>query len=373
LEGVVAFSMLRSAFESKRVFITGHTGFKGAWLTRWLLAFGAEVAGYSLPPLVGPETLKLPVGVGSLFDELKLSQRIRHIEGDICDLEHLSDSIQEFQPEFVFHLAAQSLVRISYDWPVETFRTNVDGTIHLLESLRRLDGTVIAVIVTSDKCYENRELSTGYSEDDRLGGHDPYSCSKAMCELAAASFRDSFFSDHRIRMATARAGNVIGGGDWAIDRIVPDCMRALRLGEPITVRNPHSVRPWQHVLEPLSGYLQLAAAMERDPARFCTAFNFGPNASSNRSVGELVKQILVYWPGSCRQHSLASQPHETKVLTLSTEKARQQLGWQSRWDFERTLQETVGWYRQQHADASIEDITLAQIEEYQDNCNFQLT
>ncbi len=360
----------RKAFEGRRVFLTGHTGFKGAWLTRWLLAIGADVAGYSLPAGSTQENYNLPIGVQPLFDELGLRDRIVHTEGDVADLELLCSSIDSFKPDYVFHLAAQALVRASYRKPVETFSANVLGTINLLESLRRLARPVIGVIVTSDKVYANDELARGYTEDDRLGGHDPYSCSKAMCELAVDSFRKSFFADLPIKIATARAGNVIGGGDWAIDRIVPDCIRSLRESRPIEVRNPHAIRPWQHVLEPLGAYLSLAAKLAAMPQALCTAFNFGPPAQAQRAVSELVDSILQHWPqGSQAKYapSQSRQLHETQVLALRTDKAEQLLGWKGLWDFEQTVANTVLWYRQHNLGRTAEELTLGQIELYQQN------
>lgn len=356
---------LRSVFENKRVFVTGHSGFKGAWLTRWLLALGAKVAGYALPLNSNQENFRLPEGVQSLFEELNLKSQITHIEGDVGNLKQLCVALDAWNPDFVFHLAAQSLVRLSYQRPIETFTSNVVGTLNLLESMRRIGRPVIAVIVTSDKVYENFELRTGYSENDRLGGHDPYSSSKAMCELAVTSYRSSFFDDRQIKIATVRAGNVIGGGDWASDRIVPDCIRALRDGLPIEIRNRSAVRPWQHVLEPLGGYLHLAASIALNPKVFCTAFNFGPTQESQRSVAELVESILKNWPGNSRSSVLTGQPRETQVLTLRTEKAKELLCWQGLWDFEQTLAKTVSWYRDHWNNCSAEQLTMDQIERYQ--------
>ncbi len=370
MESVVKdLSSLRDAFQNQRVLVTGHTGFKGAWLTRWLLALGADVAGFALPfDKAGPSTCCHPPGVYSLFCELGLQSHIQHFQGDICELEPLIAAIADFRPQFVFHLAAQSLVRISYSHPLETFRANILGTIHLLEALRRLNRSVVAIIVTSDKVYENREAITGYREEDRLGGRDPYSCSKAMCELATASYRESFFGNELVKVASARAGNVIGGGDWSIDRIVPDCVRALRDRQPILVRNVRAIRPWQHVLEPLAGYLQLAAAVQREPSQFCTAFNFGPTRSAQQSVGELVQQILHLWPGEVTFPVAAlDAPHETQTLTLCAERAEEYLGWSGRWDFAQTIAETISWYQRHSTGQSAESLTMEQIERYQDS------
>ena len=353
-----------AAYRGKRVFITGHTGFKGSWLTEWLLALGAHVTGYSLPPPTDP----------ALFDQLGLAARIKHIEADIRDLDRLSAAIVESDPEFVFHLAAQPLVRLSYDQPVETYQTNVIGTVHVLEALRSLTTPCVAIFVTTDKCYENREWLHAYREEDPLGGYDPYSSSKAAAEIAIAAYRQSFFNPARrtpVKVASARAGNVIGGGDWAQDRIVPDSIRALARGEAIRVRNKNSTRPWQHVLEPLSGYLTLAAALAtRDEEQLCSAFNFGPTLASNRSVEALVNQILKQWPGKWADQSDPNAPHEARLLNLATDKAFHLLNWSPVWNFETTAQMTVDWYRQTSELAEREPdifvrLTQAQIRKYE--------
>lgn len=337
-------------FRGKRVFVTGHTGFKGSWLCEWLLLLGAEVWGYSLPPPTTP----------ALFQQLQLGKRIhRHETGDIRDEQELARAVRESRPDFVFHLAAQPLVRASYEQPVETYATNVMGTVHLLEALRHLPEPCVAVIVTTDKCYENRERFHSYVEDDPLGGHDPYSSSKGAAEIAVSSFRRSFFSaagagrERRSAVASVRSGNVIGGGDWARDRIVPDCMRSLRRGEKIGVRNPGATRPWQHVLEPLAGYLTLAAQLRLALAgddlgrleALSSAFNFGPVAGSNRTVRDVVEEILRHWPGAWEDTSRADAVHEANLLDLSIAKAGRLLGWQPRWDFAETIRQTVEWYR----------------------------
>ena len=344
------FDSLAAFYKGRRVLVTGHTGFKGAWLTEWLLAFGAEVAGLSLPPYTTP----------SLFDHLDLAGRMNHRIGDIRKPGVVSDVVRDVRPSVVFHLAAQAIVRESYDSPLETYATNVMGTIHILEALRQLREPCAAVFITSDKCYENREWIYGYRETDPMGGHDPYSSSKGCAELAIASFRRSFFPPAvadapPVAIASARAGNVIGGGDWGTDRIVPDCMRALSRGEAIVVRNKHARRPWQHVLEPLCGYLMLAAALyktlsEEKPAfgnaePLFSAFNFGPARCSTCSVRELVEEILLHWPGTWEDRSDASAAHEAHWLALSTEKAHHLLGWQPVWNFKEAVARTVDWYR----------------------------
>jgi CDP-glucose 4,6-dehydratase len=351
--------MFLEAFTNRRVLITGHTGFKGAWLTEWLLELGAEVRGYSLDPPTEP----------SLFEQLGLERRIGPGSGEVLDRTDLSSRLQEWQPEFIFHLAAQSLVRRSYQYPVETFSTNVMGTVHLLEALRQLDHPCTAVIITSDKCYQNREWVYGYRENDPLGGADPYSASKAMAEIATEAYRQSFFQKGTMRIASARGGNVIGGGDWAEDRIVPDSIRALQSGKPIPVRNQQACRPWQHVLEPLGGYLQLAARLAQlqtreDLQTYGSAFNFGPQSRSSRSVGELVEAILACWPGSYAEETAGSSPHEAQRLALCTDKAQSLLGWRSRWDFNTTVRETVSWYRRVHGGEDPRTVTLEQIHRY---------
>ena len=335
-------------YRGKRVLVTGHTGFKGAWLSEWLLALGAEVTGFALPPPSSP----------SLFGQLGLATRLRHIEGDVRDLDAVRAAFAEARPDFVFHLAAQPLVRLSYDQPTETFAANVMGTAHVLEAARLAADparpcTVVAI--TTDKCYENREWVHSYREEDPMGGYDPYSASKGAAELVIASYRRSFFSapDSPVRLASARAGNVIGGGDWALDRIVPDCIRALARGEAIPVRNKVATRPWQHVLEPLSGYLWLGVALSgRAPAAFhfpsatyATAFNFGPALASNRSVADLVQEVLKHFPGQWVDRSDPNARHEAKLLNLAIDKAHHLLGWAPVWPFAETIGETVAWYR----------------------------
>ncbi len=370
---------LQKAFRGKRVWLSGHTGFKGSWLSEWLLGLGAIVHGYALVPDTTP----------ALFDQLGLAGRLEHEVADIRDAEAVRRSIHAFRPDFVFHLAAQSLVRRSYAIPVETYETNVMGTINVLEALRSyVDGSLLqgdrsknpnqqptinnqlspvtAIIVTTDKCYENHESGRAYEESDPLGGHDPYSSSKAMAEIATAAYRNSYFQKGSVRLASARAGNVIGGGDWAEDRIVPDAMRALNQGEKIAVRNPRAVRPWQHVLEPLGGYLTLSARLAED-ASLAAAFNFGPGPDSNRTVADLVNEIVKNRSGSWQDKSDPLALHEATLLNLSIEKADLHLGWQPKWAFEETIAKTVSWYDQVHqATITPLEITRSQIAEYQD-------
>jgi CDP-glucose 4,6-dehydratase len=342
VESLVKIQMLNQffngAFTGKKIFVTGHTGFKGSWLCEWLLLLGAEITGYSLPPETKP----------ALFKQLNLQLRLHHIVGDIRDLPKLRRALQKSEPDFVFHLAAQPLVRESYTSPLETFETNLTGTIHVLEALRGLKKPCAAIFITTDKCYENLEQQRGYREEDCLGGHDPYSASKATAEIAISSYRRSFFQNNPVKIASVRAGNVIGGGDWAADRIVPDCIRALKNGKPIGIRNPKATRPWQHVLEPLSGYLWLGAKLSKlktNDEQFCSAFNFGPNRKSNRTVRELVEEILKHWPGQWVDKSNPRAVHEAKLLHLETAKALRLLKWKPVWNFSHTIEQTAVWYR----------------------------
>jgi len=331
--------MFASAFHNKTVWLSGHTGFKGAWLAEWLLKLGAQVHGYALLPSTQP----------SLFDQLGLSSRLHHQINDVRDAGAVHRSIQGTQPDFVFHLAAQPLVRLSYEQPAETYATNVMGTVHVLDALRSLKNRCAAVFITTDKCYENREWIYGYREEDPLGGYDPYSSSKAAAEIVIAAYRRSFFKNHPVKIASARAGNVIGGGDWAKDRIVPDCIRALQNNQPIPVRNKIATRPWQHVLEPLSGYLWLAALVSQPSTlnpQLCSGFNFGPTHESNRTVAELVQEILKYWPGRWEDKSDPQAVHEAGLLQLSTDKANALLGWSPVWNFPTAIEQTVRGYQE---------------------------
>lgn len=345
---------LRQVFEGKRVWLTGHTGFKGAWLSEWLLQLGAEVHGYALVPGTNP----------SLFEQLGLAGRLEHEIHDIRDADAVRRSIHSFCPDYVIHMAAQALVRRSYAIPVETYETNVMGTINVLEALRGFAAPCSAVIVTTDKCYENHESGRAYEETDPLGGHDPYSSSKAMAEIATAAYRNCYFLKSPVRVASARAGNVIGGGDWAEDRIVPDAMRALNQGNKIAVRNPRAVRPWQHVLEPLGGYLTLAARLAKDADK-AAAFNFGPSPDSNRTVADLVTEILKKRPGSWEDVSDPAALHEANQLNLSINKSLRILDWKPRWDFTKTVEKTVAWYGDVHGGiVTPRAITVSQIREY---------
>ncbi len=348
-----------SSFRGKRVLLTGDTGFKGSWLALWLAEAGADVWGYALPPERDNDH----------FNLLGLKERIHHQDGDICDREKLGAFFKEAQPEFVFHLAAQALVRRSYRDPKETFDTNVGGSVNLLECVRETPSVNSLVYVTSDKCYRNREWIWGYRENDELGGHDPYSASKAAAELVFSAYADSFFRSRAgFGYATVRAGNVIGGGDWSVDRIVPDCIRALREDEPIVLRKPQSTRPWQHVLEPLGGYLTLAAALAQEPLRYSGAWNFGPDGEAARSVLDLTQFIVNRWgTGKIEVHASADDPHEAGLLHLNCDKAHHVLGWKPRWGFERTVSETVDWYRAVLSGESVFKISSDQIKHYMES------
>lgn len=347
----------------RRVLLTGHSGFKGSWLTLWLLRLGAEVHGVSLPP-----DASLPLWQGlALESAASLPGRLSSAWIDITDAASLAAHVSRVQPEVVLHLAAQPLVRRSYVEPALTWRTNVLGTIHLLEALRDLPRPCSLVAITTDKVYANREWEHGYREPDPLGGHDPYSSSKAAAELAIASWRDSFCgpAPHQkpdLAIASMRAGNVIGGGDWSQDRIVPDLIRALAGGSPLQLRSPTSTRPWQHVLEPLAAYLLLAErlsghhsapAVTASLSQFTTSFNIGPPLSSNRSVLELVQAALPHWPGATAaavqlDPAAAAAPHEASLLHLSSDRAHHRLGWRPRWDFAATVAQTMDWYQRHH-------------------------
>lgn len=335
--------MFHNTFADRRVLVTGHTGFKGCWLSFWLQSLGAKVFGYALRP----------ASSDLLYDQLQLKDRLDHeVFGDIRDSELIGREIARYQPDFVFHLAAQPLVRQSYLEPKETFQTNVMGAVNLLDALRGLSKPCSVVVVTTDKCYENKEWVNSYREEDSLGGYDPYSASKGCAEIVTASYRRSFFSDRSpVNVASARAGNVIGGGDWAADRIVPDFMRCVFDGKPVAVRNKRSTRPWQHVLEPLSGYLWLAA-LQSDPsltsfpiADLSSAFNFGPSLESNRCVSELVAGLLTHIPGTWVDASNPNEPHEAGKLNLAIDKAFHVLGWSPTWDFDTCVAETAKWYQ----------------------------
>ncbi|MGF1524365.1 MAG: CDP-glucose 4,6-dehydratase [Leptolyngbyaceae cyanobacterium] len=350
-----------SLFSGKKVLVTGDTGFKGSWMCMWLCELGAEVLGYALPP-------EQPDGH---FNAIALDQLIKHVDGDIRDLDKLVQVFQEFQPEFVFHLAAQPLVRLSYAEPKHTFSTNVDGSVNVLEAVRATPSIRSLIYVTSDKCYKNNEWIWGYRETDELGGHDPYSASKAAAEIVFSSYLDSFFNANpSLGAASVRAGNVIGGGDWAQNRIIPDCIRALQKNEPILLRNPVSTRPWQHVLEPVFGYLSLAVKLYESPNEYSGAWNFGPRVESIRPVQELATRAIESWgTGEIKTDIDPNAPHEARLLQLNCDKVNQLLGWFPCWDFDRTIAETVGWYKAVTEGKSAVLTTQQQIADYRTSQN----
>lgn len=347
--------MEQAFWRGKRVLVTGHTGFKGGWLSLWLHRLGAEVHGIALAPPTEP----------SLYNAAQLGNWVASYLGDIRDPEAVRAAIAASRPEIVFHLAAQPLVRRSYRDPVETYSTNVMGTVQVLEAVRQFGNTRVVLNITSDKCYENREVLWGYRETDPMGGHDPYSSSKGCAELVAAAYRRSFFASGETRVASVRAGNVIGGGDWAEDRLVPDCIRAFGSGKPIVIRRPHAVRPWQHVLEPLAGYLHYAQKLF-EGQELPAALNFGPWESDVQPVGEIVKRLAALWGGEARFEAQPDEgPHEAGLLILDSTLARHTLGWRPRLKLEDALRLTVEWYREFHAGACMGPVTESQISEYE--------
>ncbi|WP_114651975.1 CDP-glucose 4,6-dehydratase [Polynucleobacter necessarius] len=347
---------LNKSFKNKKVLITGHTGFKGSWLAFLLSEMGADVMGFALPPAT----------TVNHFNLLDLDKKIKHVVGDIRDASMLAATMKEFQPEFVFHLAAQALVRPSYDDPGATFSTNVMGSVNLLDAVRCCDSVRSLVYITSDKCYENVEWIWGYRENDLLGGRDPYSASKAASEIIFSSYARSFFAQRpSLGAATTRAGNVIGGGDWATDRIIPDCIRAIEAGAPIRLRNPGATRPWQHVLEPLAGYLLLSARLYEEPKRWGGSWNFGPSTNEVRTV-QNVAEVIIGHLGKGRIEVVESpaQVHEARLLQLNCDKAHQLLDWYPRWNAEMTLESTALWYKTVMNGGNAEQITRAQIHDF---------
>lgn len=347
------------AFRGKRVLVTGHTGFKGSWLALWLSELGADVTGYALQPKRHDDH----------FNLLGLDKRIRHVEGDIRDGAHFSRVCLDSKPEFIFHLAAQALVRLSYEDPKTTFETNILGSVNVLEASRILPSLKALVFITSDKCYRNKEWVWGYRENDELGGRDPYSASKASAELVFAAYQDSFFDKQAgLGAATTRAGNVIGGGDWALNRIVPDCIQALRENKSISIRSPNATRPWQHVLDPLSGYLLLAVKLAQEPKRYGGSWNFGPSSNAARTVEALARAIIQRWgSGRLAINPSLDLPHEACLLQLSIDKAVHDLGWYPRWNFDQTLDYTVSWYKAVLGGQSAYDVSCAQILQYMES------
>lgn len=337
-----ALDIFNNFYQGKRVLITGHTGFKGSWLSIWLNELGADVVGVSLDPQTERDNYVLS-GIGN---NMKADLR-----GDIRNAELLKQIFKEYQPEIVFHLAAQPLVRLSYVEPVETWQTNVMGSINVMEAFRQCTSAKVAVMITTDKCYENREEHHAYREDEPMGGFDPYSSSKGACEIAISSWRRSFMNpkdyiSHGKSIASARAGNVIGGGDWATDRIVPDCIRAIEKGDPILIRNRNAIRPWQHVLEPLYGYLTLAKKMWENPTEYCEGWNFGPNMNAIIPVWDIATMLIhAYGQGCLKDMTNTNAPHEANLLMLDITKAHNHLGWQPRMSIEQCIELTADWYK----------------------------
>jgi CDP-glucose 4,6-dehydratase len=354
-------SFRRELWAGRKVFVTGHTGFKGSWLALWLQRLGSEVRGYALDPVTEP----------NLFTVARVAETLEDQRGDICDLQRLEASLRDFAPEVVFHLAAQPLVRASYSDPIATYQTNVIGTANVLEAVRRTASVRAVVIITTDKCYENREWPWAYRETDPLGGYDPYSSSKACAEIVTASFRQSYFpvgsfDTHRVGVATARAGNVIGGGDWSEARLIPDLIRGFESGEPTSIRSPHSVRPWQHVLEPLNGYLRLADLLcSTNGARFARAYNFGPPEDQAKSVAWIANYMAHSWGGSNHWFVDSSGPHEAAHLKLDSSLARAELGWVPRLNLIESLNWLIDWSKTQTKGEPMREFTLTQIEEYE--------
>ena len=354
--------MDKQFWAGKRVYLTGHTGFKGGWLAVWLTSLGATVKGYSLDAPTNP----------SLFVCAEIGDLIESEIGDIRDVNTLTQSMKAFKPDIVFHLAAQPLVRLSYDEPVETFSTNVMGTVHLLESVRSLPSVRAVVVVTSDKCYENKEWHWGYREDEPMGGYDTYSASKGCAELVTNSYRQSFFNarakdETACYIATARAGNVIGGGDWAADRLVPDILRSLQSNNPVVIRNPNAIRPWQHVLEPLAGYMKLAQLLCEQGEAFAQAWNFGPPELDAKTVEWIVEELVHQWGSGSWELEAGYQPHEANYLKLDCSKAREKLRWQPVWNPAEALAVTVNWHKAWLDDSNMLEQCQRDIERYTQN------
>lgn len=352
-------NLFNNIYRGKKVLVTGHTGFKGSWLSIWLKELGAEVIGYSLDPYTEKDNFVLA----------GLQDKMVDIRGDIRDKKHLEEVFNKYKPEIVFHLAAQPLVRLSYDIPVETYEINVMGTINVMECIRTTAETKIGIMITTDKCYENREQIWGYRENEAFGGYDPYSSSKGAAEIAINSWRKSYFNPkdyekHGKALASVRAGNVIGGGDWAKDRIIPDCIKALEEGKNIEIRSPKSIRPWEHVLEPLSGYLLLGQKMIENPVKYSDGWNFGPNLDSIVTVWEIAEKVVKYYgEGELKDISNPNELHEAKLLALDIAKARFELGWKPTLNIDETIEMTVEWYRE-YKNKDVYELCVEQIKRF---------
>ncbi|MDY6876454.1 MAG: CDP-glucose 4,6-dehydratase [Chloroflexota bacterium] len=352
--------MNRTFWEGKKVLITGHTGFKGSWLSLWLQSMGANITGYALQPPTQP----------SMFERANVAAGMTSNVGDVRDLEHLKSVVAECTPEIIFHLAAQPLVRYSYENPVETYTTNIIGTVNMLETVRHSESVRVVVSITSDKCYENKEWLWGYRENEQLGGHDPYSSSKGCAELVIAAYRNSYFQakgqQHRVAVASTRAGNVIGGGDWAKDRLIPDIMKAIMENRPVVIRSPNAIRPWQHVLEPLNGYLCLAEHLWMHGPKFAQAWNFGPNSEEAKTVSWIAEYLTNFWGEGARWELDAAQhPHENTYLKLDCSKAKSLLGWAPKLRLSTALEWIVEWYRGYQQDRDMRSLTEEQITRFE--------
>jgi CDP-glucose 4,6-dehydratase len=357
LEGLAVNPLFWNA---KRILLTGHTGFKGSWLSLWLQSLGAEVTGYALAPLTHP----------SLFEIADVGRGMRSVIGDVRDLDKLLSVFNECAPEIVIHMAAQPLVRYSYQNPVETYSTNVMGTVHLLEAVRKTSSVKAVVNITTDKCYENKEWVWGYRENEPMGGYDPYSNSKGCAELVSSAYRSSFFNStdytrHGVAMATVRAGNVIGGGDWAQDRLIPDILSAFGQGKKVEIRHPRAIRPWQHVMDPLRGYLILAERLYDEGPAFAEAWNFGPNDDDARPVGWIVEQMAALWGSGQWESSGGVHPHEAHYLKLDVSKARSRLNWHPALRLHNALKLIIDWEKMRQGGSDMRELTLAQLDEYQ--------
>lgn len=347
--------MSQSFWKGKDVLLTGHTGFKGGWLSLWLQSMGAKVHGYALAPLTQPNFFTL-ANVAEGMES--------HTVADIRDSQKTKDLIQKVKPEIVFHMAAQPLVRYSYIEPEETYSVNVMGTVNLFEAVRNSSSVRAVINITSDKCYENRERLQPYSEDEQLGGYDPYSSSKACSEIVTAAYRQSFFAEKGIGVATARAGNVIGGGDWSDDRLIPDFLRAIAKKQPLIIRSPNAIRPWQHVLEPLSGYLNLAEKLYADPVKYAGAWNFGPSENDTQTVSWILNKFAKKIPNAIWQIDQNPQVHEASLLKLDSSKAKALLDWTSRWSLDEALNKVIEWQKQFEVSADLKEYSMSQITDY---------
>lgn len=357
--GNMSIDIYQDFYKGKRILVTGHTGFKGSWLSIWLHELGAEVIGIGLDPSTVRDNYVLSGIKGKIVD----------LRGDVRDGKRLKDVFAKYQPEIVFHLAAQPLVRLSYEMPVDTYEVNVMGTIHVMEAIRATDSVKVGVMITTDKCYENKEQIWGYRENEPMGGYDPYSSSKGAAEIAIASWRQSFFNPlqyekHGKSIASVRAGNVIGGGDWAFDRIIPDCIKALEGSKTINIRSPKAIRPWQHVLEPLSGYLLLAQKMWDEPTKYCEGWNFGPRSESIANVWDVATRVIEnYGSGELKDLSDPNALHEAQLLMLDISKAKFLLGWEPKMNIDQTIELTVDWYKR-YKDENVYTICLEQIKTF---------